>query len=308
MKTDKPLSFHLVKLCGSSDSLHRIEPLLELAGADAITWLPADPHDHLWEPEPGCNPVWQSGTMSALFYGHKEQADQMVDFLRQLSEAYEIHEIHMEPLPDLEWIDAWHEYARPMQFGSLYVTPWGNDAENSEILPYGDSARLYLPPGMAFGTGQHPSTAMCLQCLSQLQPQWDSKDIMDYGCGSGILGLGALALGARRCFSVDVDPQALIATKSNAERNGLLSRVEIYLADALPQHIQADVVVANILSQTLIDLAPVLVSKMRDDALLILSGLLTRQSSEVIQAYAPWVDLKPVLEQDGWILIAGRKK
>jgi ribosomal protein L11 methyltransferase len=164
---------------------------------------------------------------------------------------------------------------------------------------------LDLDPGLAFGTGTHPTTALCLEWLDGRIV--GGERVLDFGCGSGILALAALKLGASSATAFDIDPQALRATRENAARNRLSARIAV---PALAGDIegQFDVVLANILSGPLIGLAPGIAPRCRAGAALALAGMLARQADEVAQAYRPWFDIGPVAERDGWTLLAGRRR
>jgi ribosomal protein L11 methyltransferase len=187
-----------------------------------------------------------------------------------------------------------------MSFGRrLWVCPDGQ-------LPNGPAeAILALDPGLAFGTGTHPTTALCLEWLDGgIQ---GGERVLDYGCGSGILALAAVQLGAREATAFDIDPQALLATRENAAKNGLADRIAVaeYASDIVGRF---DIVLANILSGPLIGLAPGLAPKARVGGALLLAGMLARQADEVAQAYRPWFDIGPAAEREGWSLLAGRRR
>ena len=186
--------------------------------------------------------------------------------------------LRIEPLQDQDWERAWLEHFRPMRFGRrLWVLPGGQTAE----LADGDVA-VELDPGLAFGTGTHATTALCLDWLGSLDLA--GRRVIDVGCGSGILAIAALKLGAAGAVAIDHDPQALLATRENAARNGVADRLTVLGADAPPPE-PADVVVANILAGTLIELAPQVEAMVRPGGLLALSGILAEQIDDVAAAY-----------------------
>jgi ribosomal protein L11 methyltransferase len=201
---------------------------------------------------------------------------------------------------DRDWARAWMDRFRPMRFGRrLWICPGG--------LPAGepDAVRLELDPGLAFGTGTHPTTAMCLEWLDS--QALAGRRVVDYGCGSGILGLAALKLGAASVLAVDLDPQALLATRENAARNGLEAGLtvseELNLAPDC-----ADILVANILAGPLIELAPGLAAAVRPGGEIALSGVLEAQAAAVTAAYRPWFHIGPFVLREGWTLISGRRR
>ncbi len=172
--------------------------------------------------------------------------------------------------------------------------------------PEPDAVNLLLDPGLAFGTGTHPTTALCLEWLDG--QELAGRQVLDFGCGSGILAIAALLLGAERAVGTDIDPQALEASRDNASRNGIEpARFPVYLPADLPQR-QADVLVANILAGPLVSLAPQLTGLVRPGGLLALSGILAEQAAEVRAAYSAHFDLDPTAEREGWIRISGRRR
>jgi ribosomal protein L11 methyltransferase len=163
---------------------------------------------------------------------------------------------------------------------------------------------LRLDPGLAFGTGTHPTTALCLEWLEGLTLA--DQDMMDYGCGSGILGIAAALLGASHVSAVDLDPQALAATRENAAVNGVSDRIQVYLPDQLPSG-QVDILLANILAGTLVELAPSLAARVRSGGQIALSGILPSQSESVEAAYRRWFELEPRCVREDWVLLRGQR-
>jgi ribosomal protein L11 methyltransferase len=175
--------------------------------------------------------------------------------------------------------------------------------------PDPNAVNINLDPGLAFGTGTHPTTAMCLAQLdASIEP---GVDLIDYGCGSGILAIAGLKLGASKAFAVDNDPQAVTATLDNAQRNAIAKeQLEVFLvsqADAKARLRPVDLVIANILAGPLAALAPTLIDLIKPGGRLILAGLLSEQAAGLIDTYKPWVALTAVEEKDGWTLLAGEK-
>ena len=163
-----------------------------------------------------------------------------------------------------------------------------------------------LDPGLAFGTGTHPTTSLCPQWLDGLD--LTGKTVIDFGCGSGILAIAALKLGAAKAIGIDIDPQAIQASRDNAQRNGVSERLELYLPQDQPEAMKADVVVANILAGPLRELAPLISVLPVTGGLLGLSGILASQAESVCEAYADLFDLDAVVEKEEWCRITGRKK
>ena len=187
-----------------------------------------------------------------------------------------------------------------MRFGKrLWVSPAGQQPDQPA------SIILELDPGLAFGTGTHPTTALCLEWLDG--GIRGGERVLDYGCGSGILALAALKLGAAEATAFDIDPQALLATRENALKNGLAALVAIPGSAGEIKGL-FDVVLANILAGPLTELAPSLARMTRTGGGLVLAGMLAPQAAEVAQAYRPWFDIGPVAEREGWTLLAGRRR
>ncbi|MFC3340272.1 50S ribosomal protein L11 methyltransferase [Paracandidimonas soli] len=210
-------------------------------------------------------------------------------------------------VPDTDWVRLTQSQFGPIEVGSrIWITPsWHEDDAAPQSL--GDGAdtsivRIRLDPGLAFGTGSHPTTHLCLEWLAEnLEP---GQTVLDYGCGSGILAIAARLLGAGRTQGVDIDEQAVQSTQYNAEVNGV--ELDAMLPDALPQG-TVQVVVANILSNPLKVLAPMLANRVAQGGRLVLSGVLERQADEVIAAYAPWIEMQVWQAREGWVCLHGRR-
>ncbi|MGP4845745.1 50S ribosomal protein L11 methyltransferase [Marinobacter sp. 1Y8] len=279
-----------------------IEDILMEAGAEAVTMEDAADQP-LYEPDPGTTPLWGNTRVTGLF-----NADSSIDDIRtMISDNYHqqtqqmLDEIEVSILEDKDWERAWMDDFKPLSFGTrLWIVPSWHEA------PDPDAANLMLDPGMAFGTGTHPTTSLCLQWL-------DGKDVsdaqvIDYGCGSGILGLAALLLGARNVIGVDTDPQALEASRDNARRNQVEDdRLALYLPGQDPE-IEADIMLANILAQPLISLAGKLASRVRNGGDIVLSGILSTQAREVMAAYEPWFIMDEPVQEEDWIRLTGRRR
>jgi ribosomal protein L11 methyltransferase len=280
---------------GSSDPAPFEDTLFEL-GAVSVT-LEDAADDPVLEPAPGETPLWPTVVVKAVFDASADADVIAVCLAQALPDA---PAPHFETLPDKAWEREWLKDFRPMRFGRrLWVCPGG--------LPAGepDAIRIELDPGLAFGTGTHPTTALCLEWL-------DSQDIagrrvVDYGCGSGILAIAAAKLGAASVLAMDIDPQALIATHENAERNGVAGRIAV-TGDPQLAAGSADVLLANILAGPLVELAPRFARAIRPGGHLALSGLLLEQADIVTSAYRPWFDIGTAATRDGWALLAGRRR
>lgn len=274
------------------------EEILLAQGAAGISFMDAEDRPVL-EPAPGETPLWESTVTLGLFHDHIDLAPAQTA-LRELLPDGADATITQELIEDQDWVRAWLDHWHPLKFGAhLWVTPTEKIGEISDP----DAIILKLDPGLAFGTGTHPTTALCLEWLSAQ----DLKDkiVLDYGCGSGILAIAALKLGAKKAICVDIDPQALTATQNNARENGVENRIKTLMpADFVP--FPADFVIANILARPLITLAPLLASSIRPHGKIVLAGLLERQQEEVREAYAPWFTFEADQIKEGWTRIAGR--
>ena len=274
------------------------EEILLSNGAVGVSFIDAEDRPVL-EPAPGETPLWENTVTLGLFHDTADLAPAQVA-LRELLPDGADASIIQELIEDQDWVRAWLDHWHPLKFGEhLWVTP---GEKIGEITDAG-AIILKLDPGLAFGTGTHPTTALCLEWLSAQDLK--DKTVLDYGCGSGILAIAALKLGAKKAICVDIDPQALTATLNNAHENGVEDRVKVMLPqDFVP--FPADFVIANILARPLITLAPLLASSLRSGGKIVLAGLLERQQEEVREAYASWFSFEPDQIKDGWTRIAGR--
>lgn len=275
----------------------RLELVLERMGALAITCL--DPGGKpVLEPAAGETPLWPRVRMVVLLEGQAA-----VGHIREQVCAHLGHEPEnwsVETVQDRAWERVWLEDCAPLRFGErLWVIPAGLEA------PVPDAVNLKLDPGLAFGSGTHPSTALCLEWLEGF-PLHD-RSVVDYGCGSGILAVAALRLGARIAYGVDTDVQALRASRDNAERNGVSQQLRL-LAAAGPAPPAADVVMANILARILRGLAPDLAQITCPGGTLVLAGILRDQVDPVAQAFADAFSFEPPRFRDDWACLIGRRK
>jgi ribosomal protein L11 methyltransferase len=291
------MPFHQLAVELSGRDLAAAEDACRRLGAIALTLGDAG-DEPLLEPAPGETPLWQSVRLQALFDPAADPALIAATLAAVLGLAPTA--IAIEHVEDRVWEREWLRDFRPMRFGRrLWVCPTGQRPQGpAEVV-------LELDPGLAFGTGTHPTTALCLEWLDGAIA--GGERVLDFGCGSGILALAALTLGAAAATAFDIDPQALHATRANAARTGLSDRIAV---PALAGDIEGrfDVVLANILSGPLIGLAPAFAPKARAGGALVLAGILARQAEEVAAAYRPWFDIGPAAERDGWVLLAGRRR
>ncbi|MCK0105182.1 50S ribosomal protein L11 methyltransferase [Marinobacter sp. S0848L] len=284
------------------DTADQLEDLLMEMGSDAVSMEDAADQP-LYEPDPGTTPLWSQTTVTGLFQSDRD-IEQLCSDIRDAwhqQTQQTLAEIDVTLVEDKDWERAWMDDFHPLRFGErLWIVPSWHDA------PDPDAANLLLDPGLAFGTGTHPTTALCLQWLDGQDV--DGKQVIDYGCGSGILGLAALLLGAKHVIGVDTDPQALEASRENARRNNVEDdRLDLYLPGSDPDT-QADVMLANILAQPLIGLASRLAALTRTGGSLVLSGILSNQAREVMEAYEPWFIMDEPEQKEEWIRLTGRRK
>lgn len=243
-------------------------------------------------------PLWSQNQVIGLFSASTDVADVLARLREALGTDVPSHQVDI--LPDADWTRAWMSRYRPLAVGHrLWVCPsWCSP-------PDPDAVNIMLDPGVAFGTGDHPTTALCLEWLSQ--QSLAGRTLIDYGCGSGILAVAALKLGARRVYAVDVDPLALIASRENAERNGVEDRLTTIGADAPIPLAAADIVIANILAGTLIELASRLTTLVHAGGRMVLAGVLVEQVDEMCRHYAAHFVFE-TRRRGEWVLLAGTKR
>lgn len=281
-----------------------LEAALENSGALAVTLGDAGDEPQL-EPPPGATPLWGQVLVTALFEPD-EASRQDVEALVASLAGHLAAPPRYERIEDQAWEHTWRDDFAPTRFGErLWVCPRGERPPAEQP----DQVIVALDPGLAFGTGHHATTALCLKWLDGAA--LTGTRLIDYGCGSGILAIAALKLGAAQALAVDHDPQALEATQANASENGVAGRLRCLAADEMPPDLpaeRADYLVANILAGPLIELAPRLAALVRPGGALALSGLLLDQVGSVNAAYAPWFDLEPPEIREDWVLLAGRRR
>lgn len=286
------LKWKTVAVAGTTHSLAIVEEVFWDTGAVSVSVIDAEDQP-IYEPGPGEEPVWENVVVSGLY---EEDVD--LGQVRAALQKISAEVLFVETLGDRVWEREWLTRFHPMQFGQrLWVCPSGREvtADNAIIL--------HLDPGLAFGTGTHATTHLCLEWLDGNVSTGDI--VLDFGCGSGILGIAALLLGAEKVRAIDNDPQALVATLDNATRNGVQGGVQVSMPDTLlAEHY--DTVVANILAQPLIELAETLSASLKPGGHLLLSGIMSSQSEWVKAAYAG-LDFVVEKELDGWVCLAAKK-
>lgn len=280
------------------------ETLLSSLGAVSVTLDDAENQD-LLEPLPGETPLWNKVIVTGIYAQEDDEeidVDALITFITaQMPEA----PLRYEFLEDQEWERTWMDTYEPIQIGEKYwIVPEWMEA------PEADAVNIKLDPGLAFGTGNHASTFLCLQWLGKV----DLKDkiVIDYGCGSGILGVAALLLGAKKVYATDIDPQAVLATKQNAELNGVLENLYVGLPEEFNEELKnqkADVFVANILAGPLMELAPEFATLVKSEGEFALAGILEEQVADVSSVYSEFFDILQVEKRDEhWCRISGKRK
>jgi ribosomal protein L11 methyltransferase len=272
-----------------------IAQLLNNHGALAVTMQDAGDQP-IYEPELGTLPLWDETLVTGLF----ETDDNLQPLIHLVTQTFPQVQHQLKKLADQDWERTWMQDFQPMQFGNrLWIIPSFEAHSNN---PH----HVILDPGLAFGTGKHPTTALCLQWLDQhIQ---GGETVIDYGCGSGILGIAALKLGARQVIAIDHDPQAMLATRENAARNNVSEQALLTFLPTDFNPIQADILVANILAKPLIEFAPYFAQLVAPKGHIILSGILKEQTSDVIAAYQNQFEIVKVTELNEWVRIEAIKK
>lgn len=282
----------------TSENAEIIGNMLTANGSQAVTYVDAK-DTPMYEPKPGEIMLWPDTQVVGLF-----EADvDMNGILKRLGKAKILgadFTYKLEPLEDKDWEREWMDNFHPMQFGErLWICPSWRD------VPDPNAVNVMLDPGLAFGTGTHPTTALCLRWLDGID--MTNKTVVDFGCGSGILALAALKLGAKKVIGIDIDPQALQATEENARRNGVEDRLQVYLPENQPT-LEADVVMANILSGPLLELQSIITGYCKSGGRIVLSGILAEQVNNIEQAYSRDLTLENSAIDGEWARVSGSKR
>lgn len=287
------LTFHV-----DPDRAETLSDLLSELGAASVT-MQDGADQPLYEPPPGATPLWNQTCLSGLFNANSD-AGQLTAALAERLSPEPLPHWHETLIEDQDWERAWMDDFQPMQFGErLWIVPsWYEPPES-------DAVNILLDPGLAFGSGTHPTTRLCLEWLER--EMISGKQVIDYGCGSGILAIAAAKLGAKQVIAIDNDPQALLATRDNAERNRVTRIIETFLPGTTPT-LRADIMVANILAGPLIGLAQTFALLLKKEAQIALSGILPEQADEVLAAYIESFEMQPAVEYDGWVRLEGTRK
>ncbi len=282
----------------TSQESEQLETLMLDLGALSVTLTDAADQP-LFEPDPGETPLWNNIRLTGLFNASMPVAQ--IEAAINVEFATSKPRYKIEILEDKDWIKEWMDQFEPIKFNdNLWICPTWHDPRDPS------ATNIILDPGLAFGTGTHATTALCLEWLSR--EALSANSITDYGCGSGVLAIAALLMGCDQAWAVDIDPQALQATAANAQVNDVESgRIHINLPQQHPS-LATDVVIANILAGPLAKLAPTLTSLVKEGGKIALSGILVDQADQVLAAYQDEFDFDPVVEKDGWVLLSATKK
>ncbi len=266
--------------------------------AQAVTFLDAK-DTPMYEPKPGEIMLWPDTQVIGLYDVTVELRDTVTAIYQAVPPDAEIEHV-IDQLEDKDWEREWMENFHPMKFGDrLWICPSWRD------VPDPKAVNILLDPGLAFGTGTHPTTALCLKWLDKAQVK--GKTVVDFGCGSGVLAIAALKLGAERVIGIDIDPQALLASKDNAQRNGVDTKLELYLPENQPT-VHADVVIANVLAAPLKELSDLVSALCAVGGNIVMSGILVEQAQSVIDVYAEKFSFSPIVADGEWTRLTGVKK
>jgi ribosomal protein L11 methyltransferase len=297
LATDKAVLWQQIICRTQKSDQAALSDALDSAGAVSITYQDAADQPVL-EPLPGETPLWDDIIITGLFKADSSIAP--ILFNLRDNPLWQLKSLHTEVLEEQNWERAWMKDFHPMQFGkNLWIYPSWAD------IPNDDSVKILLDPGLAFGTGTHPTTALCLEWLDQYPPI--DKQVIDYGCGSGVLAVAAAKLGAKSINATDIDPQALLATADNMQRNQIdPALIRHYLPKQLPQY-AADLLLANILSGPLVELADTLLNLVKPSGYLVLSGILVSQKEAILSAYSAQLSQIELKQSGDWLRISGKR-
>ena len=280
----------------TADELEQTEASLLAIGAVSITLSDAQ-DSPIYEPLPGESPVWQHAVVTGMFEPTRQLED-LYDELIKLLPDHQVATASQSILEDQDWERVHLKHFKPIQCAlNLWVVPGWLSA------PDPSATNIQLDPGLAFGTGSHPTTRLCLEWMAH--QDFNHQSVIDYGCGSGILAIAACKLGAASVFAVDIDPQALSASTENALRNDIeMKMLHISLVTQM-EKVEVDLLIANILSGPLIELAPRFADLVKPEGRIMLSGILKHQLNDVKSAYQPFFNLDAVKESEDWVRITG---
>jgi len=281
-------------ICNTTqEKAEALSDALSECGAAAVTFED-DADQPIYEPDVGETPLWTATRLTALFDAETRSED-VTKMLANVMD--EVPHFKVEAVEDKDWEREWMANFQPIQFGErLWICPSWHQP------PAPEAVNILLDPGLAFGTGTHATTALCLNWLDTVD--LTGKYVIDYGCGSGILAIAAALLGAEKVIAVDTDPQALEATRENAKRNGV--DIEAYLPGECPDE-PCDLLLANILAGPLQTLAPRFANLCKPAADIVLSGILQTQADVVSDSYSAWFAMQAATQKEDWIRLSGQR-
>ena len=291
------MAWHQISVVSNEATASDISDFLSALGAVSVTYMSAEAKP-VYEPDIGETKIWEQTKTIALF--ELEASPEIIKtLLFQKFPENTLKDWFAEVLQDQIWERAWMDHFQPMQFAErLWVYPSGQE----KSIP--GTVSLILDPGLAFGSGTHPTTALCLEWLAEHDVA--GKTVIDFGCGSGILAVAAILLGAKEAHAIDIDPQALTATQDNAQKNNVASKIKTYLPEEFT-HFAADLVLANILAKPLIELSDSISALVRPQGQLVLSGILKEQASSVSNIYENQFTVNAAVIQGDWCRLDGIK-
>ncbi|MDO9162615.1 MAG: 50S ribosomal protein L11 methyltransferase [Methylococcaceae bacterium] len=289
------MAWQQISVITDEDSAPKLADFFDSLGAVSVTYMDAE-DEPVYEPAIGETKIWSNTQVIALYELDAEPELIKSKVCQQFTNAPLEHWL-IEDVEDQAWERAWMEYYHPMKFANkLWVCPTGQE----QLEP--GTVCLILDPGLAFGTGTHPTTALCLEWLAS--HDLTGKTVIDYGCGSGILAVAAVLLGAKEAHAVDIDPQAITATQDNAIKNSVQDKIRCYLPEQFSAF-EADIVLANILAKPLIEMSTQISSLVSKGGDLVLSGILEEQAESVMSAYQPFISMAEPVQQEDWIRLEG---
>ena len=289
--------YHQIEFNIAKDDLTETEKILESYQPLSIS-IHGFGEEKIYEPLPGEMPIWEKIRVKAMYQNIKNLSDLENEIINKTNIKIFNNKV-IKAIGEKDWQEEWVQSSKPMRFGEkLWIYP-DHLIDNLE-----GKVCVNLNPGLAFGTGSHPTTRLCLEWLEK--SNLDQKSVLDYGCGSGILGISAIKLGAKSVTAIDLDPQAVIASKNNAEKNHVQQEIKITDNNKKIEK-NFNIIVANILAKPLIELAPYFYKKLNQDGVICLSGILEGQINIIKDAYLKYFNLSEIKIKDGWVMMSGIK-
>tara|TARA_B100000614_G_scaffold119241_1_gene106919 strand:- start:626 stop:1519 length:894 start_codon:yes stop_codon:yes gene_type:complete len=289
--------YHQIEFNIAKDDLAETEKILESYQPLSIS-MQGFGEEKIYEPLPGEMPIWEKIRVKAMYQNIKNLSDLENEIINKTNIKILNNKV-IKAIGKKDWQEEWMQSSKPMRFGEkLWIYP------DHLIDDLEGKICVNLNPGLAFGTGSHPTTRLCLEWLEK--SNLDQKSVLDYGCGSGILGISAIKLGAKSVTAIDLDPQAVIASKNNAEKNHVQKEIEITDNNKTIEK-NFNIIVANILAKPLIELAPYFYKKLNKEGAICLSGILEGQINIIKDAYLKYFNLSEIKIKDGWVMMSGIK-